>query len=147
MKPSVNIPNESEHRPNSIRLTLPLPPSNPPPITPTPHRRKSGKIKHVPQINQPDLLKPIISTSNFSHSHEDNTLSIDDLPLVERTSPNKNIFNNIQTNLSQQNISTPITKKPKKKPVQKRPNNTVGVAVIEERRVKIDFYFLNFLYF
>jgi hypothetical protein len=65
---------------------------------------------------------------------EDNTNSIDDLPLGERTSPNKTILNNI----SQQILSTPMKKKiisQKKKSTIKRQNNIVGVAVIEERRV------------
>lgn len=72
---------------------------------------------------------------------EDNTNSIDDLPLVERTSPNKTILNH-DTNLSQQILSTPIKKKSnpiKKKPIVKRQNNVVGVAVIEERRVRTSF--------
>lgn len=62
---------------------------------------------------------------------EDNTNSIDDLPLGERTSPNKTLFNPI--------LSTPIKKKSnstnKKKSLIKKQNNILGVAVIEERRV------------
>lgn len=120
-------------KPNPIRLTLPIANSS---INRTPHRRKSGKIKHVPQIN--DTNNPI----NLSFN-EDNTNSYDDIPLGERTSPNKTILNNIQTNLSQQQqqqqtFSTPIKKKSnsnKKKTNIKRQNNSVGVAVIEERRV------------
>jgi len=115
--------NDNEQRLNldlktsPIRLTLPIIPSTSqtisvpiltrPPIISTinrtPHRRKSGKIKHVPRTND---QKP----TNLS-LHEDNTVSIDDLPLGERTSPNKTILNNIQTNLSQPIISTPIKKK------------------------------------
>jgi hypothetical protein len=113
---------------------MPSPILTRPPIISTinriPHRRKSGKIKRVPQINDKNPI-------NLS-LHEDNTVSIDDLPLGERTSPNKTIQNNIQTNLSQTIISTPIKKKPntnKKKYNYKRQNNIVGVAVIEERRV------------
>jgi hypothetical protein len=75
---------------------------------------------------------------------EDNTLSIDDLPLGERTSPNKTFTNNIQNNLSQTILSTPQRKKTnsiKKKSNHKRLNNSVGVAVIEERRVTFKFIF------
>jgi hypothetical protein len=78
------------------------------------------------------------------NSQEDNTNSIDDLPLGERTSPSKTILNNIQTNFTQQILSTPIKKKSnsiKKKTNIKRQNNIVGVAVIEERRVMIINYF------
>jgi hypothetical protein len=81
---------------------------------------------------------------------EDNTVSNDDLPLGERTSPNKTILNNIQTNLSRQISSTPIRKKTtntiKKKSNNKRPNNVVGVAVIEERRVRFH-TFIKHLFF
>jgi len=128
---------------NPIRLTLPLVPTNSqirPPIISTinrtPHRRKSGKIKHVPQMNNSNPIN--------LNSQEDNTNSIDDLPLGERTSPNKTILNNIQTNFTQQILSTPIKKKSnsiKKKTNIKRQNNIVGVAVIEERRVMIINYF------
>jgi len=102
--------------------------TNPPIISTinrTPHRRKSGKVKRVPQINDKNPI-------NLS-LHEDNTASIDDVPLGERTSPNKTILNNIQTNLSQTILSTPIKKKTntnKKKTNYKRQNNIVGVAVI-----------------
>ncbi len=126
---------------NSLRLTLPLGPPNTqsrPPIISTinrtSHQRKPTKTKHIPQLNN----------SNPIHSsfQEDNTNSIDDLPLGERTSPNKTILNNIQTNFTpQQILSTPIKKKSnsnKKKPTVKRQNNTVGVAVIEERRVCLE---------
>ncbi len=124
---------------NPIRLTLPIVPSTStailthPTINRTPHRRKSGKIKHVPQ-------KTNLNPMNISSFGEDNTISIDDLPLGERTSPNKINFNQIQTNLSQQIISTSIKNKlitNKKKIISKRQNNILGVAVIEERRVRI----------
>jgi hypothetical protein len=47
-------------------------------------------VKRVlPQMNDKSSK---VSTSNLPLT-EDNTLSIDDLPLVERTSPNKPILN------------------------------------------------------
>ncbi|CAF3462828.1 unnamed protein product, partial [Rotaria sp. Silwood2] len=115
-------------------------------INRTPHRRKSGKVKRVPPKSEINEINEINSTSNIC-LNEDNTVSIDDLPLGERTSPNKPILNNIQSNLSQQISSTPIKKKQinyKKKPNNKRSNNIVGVAVIEERRVRdfCSFFFL-----
>lgn len=120
-------------KPNSIRLTLPLIPSSSQTVltNSTSNKRKSGKVKRVPQLND-------IHPTNLSFN-EDNTNSIDDLPLGERTSPNKIILNNIQTNLSQQILSTPVKKKSntnKKKSNLKQKNNIVGVAVIEERRVR-----------
>ena len=124
---------------NPLRLTLPIgsSQSRPPIISTidrTSHQRKPAKTKHISQIKN----------SNPVHSsfQEDNTNSIDDLPLGARTSPNKPFINNIQTNFTQQQqqlISTPIKKKSnsstKKKSTVKRQNNIVGVAVIEERRV------------
>lgn len=71
--------------------------------------------------------------------NEDNTNSIDDLPLGARTSPSKMMFNQIQTDPSQHVLFTPIKNKPKtnstkKKSITKKQND-IGVAVIEERRV------------
>jgi hypothetical protein len=94
-------------------------------------------VKRVlPQMNDKSSK---VSTSNLPLT-EDNTLSIDDLPLVERTSPNKPILNIQEILLPQQIISTPTKKKSltnKTKTNTKRTNNTLGVAVIEERRVRI----------
>ncbi|CAF1658248.1 unnamed protein product [Rotaria magnacalcarata] len=101
-------------------------------------KRKSGKVKRVPQSTNAIVTN---SSSNIFF-HEDNTLSMDDLPLGERTSPNKPVINSIQTSLPQQIISTPIKKKTnankKKSNNNKRTNNIVGVAVIEERRIDHD---------
>ncbi|CAF0803664.1 unnamed protein product [Rotaria sordida] len=144
----------TELKSSPIRLTLPVassincPISSPVQIRPpiistinrTPHRRKSGKIKRVPPKTEINEINDINSTSNI-YLNEDNTVSIDDLPLGERTSPNKPILNNNQNNLSQPIILTPIKKKQntnKKKSISKRTNNTVGVAVIEERRIDHD---------
>ncbi|CAF3234715.1 unnamed protein product [Rotaria socialis] len=155
---SINLhDNQSNAQPESktspILLKLQVGPGNNPSISPSistrppiistmnrsaSQKRKSGKVKRVPQPTNATITN---SSSNIFF-HEDNTLSMDDLPLGERTSPNKHVINNIQTNLPQQIISTPIKKKTnankKKSNNNKRTNNIVGVAVIEERRIDHD---------
>lgn len=136
------------NKPNPIRLTLPLgnkssqpPPPPPPPTTTTttPHRRKSSKVKRVPPSHELVGLPANPATVSIPF-HEDNTNSIDDLPLGERTSPNKPLSNPIESNtFNPVLLTTPVKKKTssnnKKKTSQKKVNNIVGVAVIEERRV------------
>ena len=113
---------------SSAALTHPLTVSK---INRTTHYRKTRKDKH--HASQTDETNRIISTSDFP-LHEDNTVSIDDVPLGERASPNKSIGNTVETNSSQ-----PIKRKSnttrKKSNNSKRANNTVGIAVIEEQRV------------
>ena len=132
---------------NPIRLTLPLGNSTSSSISneSSTHRTKSIKVKEI---------RPEKCESSLLLLNEDNTNSIDDLPLGERTSPTKILLNNIQTNIDeQQTFSTPIKKKlnsNKKKSNLKKQNNIVGVAVIEERRVRhsssinLTFLFISF---
>lgn len=81
-------------------------------------------------INRKKLSKSSTKSETI-RMEEDNTNSIDDIPLKERTSPSKTLFNPI--------FSTPMKKKSnstnKKKSIIKKQNNILGVAVIEERRV------------
>ncbi|CAF3323989.1 unnamed protein product, partial [Rotaria sp. Silwood2] len=75
---------------SSINSTISPPVQIRPPIISTinrtPHRRKSGKVKRVPPKSEINEINEINSTSNIC-LNEDNTVSIDDLPLGERTSP------------------------------------------------------------
>ena len=111
--------------PTTMTTTTTTPPSS--------HRRKSSKVKRIPRPD--DVHENVASTSLCVN--EENTNSIDDLPLGERTSPSKPVNQTVQTVSV---LSTPINRKransSKKKSSNKRSNNIVGVAVIEERRVK-----------
>jgi hypothetical protein len=76
---------------------------------------------------------------------DDLTSSIDDLPLGERTSPNKSVSSIVEGKTPVEHVpptpmatATPIKKKNvpvKKKSGSKRTSNILGVSVIEERRV------------
>ncbi|CAF1382889.1 unnamed protein product [Adineta ricciae] len=124
-----------EKKPDSLVLKLPL--GSKSSINRTPQRQKSTKLKRLTSGN---VSNPIVSHSD-NPFHEDNTNSIDDLPLGERTSPNKPISTNIGLHLTETLSSTPIKKKSitiKKKSNPKKVNNIVGVAVIEERRINHD---------
>lgn len=132
----------SRKKADSLVLKLPL--GSKSSINRTPQRQKSTKVKRLTPSNIPN---PIVSHSD-NPFHEDNTNSIDDLPLGERTSPNKPIPTNLGLHLTQTLSSTPIKKKSnsiKKKSNHKKVNNIVGVAVIEERRVTPLFYLIHYL--